>query len=187
MKTPKRAEFIAVVTALMFAAAPAVLDAIAAPEEHPKPAAPLPAGLNLMKSLAGTWTGQFSEGGGKETNPATDRYQVTGGGSTVMENMAPGTEYEMVTMYYAEGDDVCMTHYCAIGNHPKMKAARQTDPKVLSFDFAGSGVANPAVDGHMHSLKLEFPDKDHLIAHWNFYKDGKSTGESVFDLKRSGN
>ena len=99
----------------------------------------------------------------------------------------PGTEHEMVTMYYAEGDEVFMTHYCAVGNHPRMKAVRSGDPKILSFDFAGSGVTDPAKDMHMHSMKLSLIDKDHIRAEWNLYAGGKSAGVTTFDLTRSSN
>ena len=51
-----------------------------------------------------------------------------------------------------------MTHYCAIGNQPRMKLnARKSTASELVFDFDGGTNLNAHRDMHMHSLTLTLP------------------------------
>src|SRR5690606_1922102 len=59
--------------------------------------------------------------------PTEVRYRITGGGSAVEEVLFPGTEHEMVSLYHRDGPFLLMTHYCAAGNQPRMRAV-WTDP-----------------------------------------------------------
>src|SRR5690242_6096011 len=74
------------------------------------------AAFGRLKSLAGEWKCEAREGGHVPGKAATILYRVTANGSTVMETLFPGTDHEMVSMYHLDGDDLKMTHYCAIGN-----------------------------------------------------------------------
>src|SRR5689334_11531769 len=83
--------------------------------------APMPKGsaeFERIKQLAGRWNGTAH---GDNNMPGMSvEYKVTGGGSAVEERLFPGTPHEMVSMYYDENGKLTMTHYCMIGNRPKM-------------------------------------------------------------------
>jgi hypothetical protein len=135
--------------------------------------------LARLKSLAGTWTG--TAGGG----PATVRYRLTGGGSAVVEELFPGTEHEMMSVYHLDGDDLRMTHYCAAGNQPRMKLDRAaSSPGALVFAFDGGSNLDPAKDAHMHEGRLVLLDAKHIEAHWTGWNDGRPGGAHVFKLNR---
>ena len=55
---------------------------------------------------------------------------------------------EMISVYTAEGPDLVMTHYCVLGNQPRMKAD-QTYPPVVGV----------SVMRHRHGLKNEAAEK----------------------------
>ena len=74
------------------------------------------AAFATLKSLEGHWTGTAAGHPGGDVV-----YEVVSGGNTVMERMFPGSDNEMISMYYMEGDDLVMVHYCESGNQPKMK------------------------------------------------------------------
>src|SRR5437868_15374337 len=76
--------------------------------------------LDALKGLAGEWTGKAKHG--DMEHEATVTYKVTAGGSAVVETVFPGTEHEMVTVYHQDGDDLVLTHYCMLGNQPRMRA-----------------------------------------------------------------
>ena len=65
--------------------------------------------------------------------------KVTAAGSAVHETIFPGTGHEMVSMYHADGKDLIMTHYCALGNQPRMKLDPKSsvDKGEFRFKFAG--------------------------------------------------
>jgi hypothetical protein len=125
-------------------------------------------GFEKLKSLVGEWQGESPEG------PVTVSYQLVSSGHSVMEIIAPGTDKSMVTVYHLNGDKLMMTHYCSVGNQPRMSAQVPAgEIKNLSFTFVdGTNMAKPT-DAHMHSLAMTFQDKDHMTQVWTLRKDGK--------------
>src|SRR5262245_51156677 len=87
-----------------------------------KPASGDPATPNLetIKKLAGDWVAVDKDG--KPTDKVVSSIRVTAGGSAVREILFPGSDHEMVTMYHQEGPDLILTHYCILGNQPRMRA-----------------------------------------------------------------
>jgi hypothetical protein len=138
--------------------------------------------MDRLKSLAGEWSGKADHGDQK--HEATVSYKVTSGGTAVMETLGPGTEHEMVTVFHQDGDSIALTHYCMIGNQPRMKAEKNDDSKKLSFKFTGAGNLKSDRDAHMHDLTIEFLADDHIKSTWTFYKDGKEDSKATFDMKR---
>ncbi len=162
--------------------APVVLTILALVVSNLYAAAPAPKSdpLEALKNLAGRW-----EGTGKEGKTVEVDYTVTAGGSAVMEQIDPRGEHSMVTMYHKDGDRLMMTHFCAAGNQPRMRAAAlPADGKKISFSFLdATNLANQS-DGHMVKLVLSMPDADHLTQEWTFRANGKDD-TTVFSLTRA--
>src|SRR5690242_9923644 len=74
--------------------------------------------LDRLKALAGTWVEADKDG--KPTDKVVSVVKVTAAGSTVHETLFPGTPMEMISVYHLDGADLVMTHYCALGNQPRM-------------------------------------------------------------------
>src|SRR5271165_3626385 len=130
-----------------------------------KPVAKLPppptnAGLEKMKKLVGTWLAADKDG--KPTDQVVSIIKVTAGGSAVHETLFPGQPMEMVSVYTAEGPDLVMTHYCVLGNQPRMKADPKSPANQICFKFAGGTNLDPTKDKHMHEATLTFVDDDHI-------------------------
>jgi len=135
-----------------------------------------------FKQIAGVWEGKEVEG-----RPGTDvkvEYRVTSGGSAVVETIFPGTPMEMMTLIHRDGDDLLLTHYCMLGNQPRMKASGTGDGNQFAFKFVGATNLKSPSDMHMHDVTYTFPDKDTLRSEWTHYQDGKDAGRVVFELKR---
>ena len=166
-------------TTMLFVLAAAAL--VLAGEEVAKPKA-TNAQLEQMKKLAGEWLVVGEDGKPTETVGAT--YRVTAAGSAVIETIFPGSEHEMITMYYLEGADLVLTHYCALGNQPHMKADPKSAEGTIAFRFAGGTNIDPAKDMHMHDAVFTFVDSDHLKTSWTMWADGKAGDAHVFAFVR---
>jgi hypothetical protein len=138
-----------------------------------------------LKSLAGEWTVDAKDHGHAAPGASMKIvYKVTSSGSVVMETYFPGTDHEMVSMYHMDGGDLRMTHYCAVGNQPKLKLdTKASTPDQLVFAFEGGTNLDPAKDMHMHSGKISFRD-GRVETAWDGYKDGKKTGTHTFVLSK---
>ena len=139
------------------------------------------AGFEKLKSLAGTWDTKGPDG-----SPATVTYTVVSNGTAVMETIAHSDEPDMISMYTVDGDHLMMTHYCAVGNQPRMKASVPAgDVKELKFTFV-DGLNMKKSDMHMHALDMKFVDDTHMEATWSMWDKGKLQADHAFSMtKRS--
>jgi hypothetical protein len=150
-------------------------------DEAGKKAAAKDAGLERFKQLEGNWVAKGGEG--KDAPEVKVSYKVTSAGSAVVETI--DTEHgEMITVIHQDGDALMLTHYCALGNQPRMKAEHATEGKSVAFKFTGASNLKSDKDMHMHNVTYTFVDKDTIKAEWTHYMDGKEGGSVVFEAKR---
>ena len=129
------------------------------------------AAFEQLKSLAGHW-----ERGKSNTDKATLDLEVTSGGTAVIERAhvtEAGKTVEMITLYYLDGDQLKLTHYCMAGNQPTMHATYAPDTKTVTFEFESATNLKSPNDGHMHHAVYTFIDNDHFKTTWTFRKDQK--------------
>jgi len=135
-----------------------------------------------LKQLAGTWT----TAAGSTRPGMTFRYTVTGAGSVVQEDFYPGTPEAMVTMYHLDGPDLVLTHYCAAGNQPTMRAGPTLPDGTIPFEFTGgTNIASPDV-GHMHAARMRVEGPDRFWSEWTYSAGGEPDHSAVFVLRRTG-
>ena len=129
-------------------------------ESKPEAKAATHPAFERMKKMAGTWV--MADKDGKPSDQVVSVVKVTAAGSAVHETLFPGQAHEMVSVYTRDGADLVMTHYCSLGNQPRMKADPKSPVGQIHFRFAGGSNLNPAKDKHMHEATLTFVDDDHV-------------------------
>ena len=140
------------------------------------------AALEPFKRLAGEWVGKGTHDG--QQLDARVVYKVTSAGSAVVETIDPGGPHEMITVIHQDGDALALTHYCAIGNQPHMKAKPKAGDRSVAFEFVGASNLQSPKDMHMHSVTFTFVDRDTLKTEWINFHEGREAGKAVFELKR---
>jgi hypothetical protein len=138
-----------------------------------------------LEALAGEWKVEAHDTGHASDQPMKIVYRVTANGSAVMETLFPGTDHEMVTMYHLDGDDLRLTHYCAMKNQPHLKldkAASTADALVFAFD--GGTNLDPEKDMHMHSGRIFFREGGRVESEWDGYKGREKLHTAKFALSR---
>ena len=140
--------------------------------------------LGQLSSLEGEWqlVGEDGELGLGST------FALTSAGSAVREIMFAGQPNEMTNFYHMDGQSIVCTHYCAIGNQPRMvTTGMQTNDGVASFDFTTDSVSNfrKEQNHYMGGLKLTLLDANTIKQEWtSFDADGVIASEMVFVMKR---
>lgn len=144
---------------------------------------PLPKSDNLKAicALEGTWT-QIKPAPAEGQKPATLIIHPTAGGSAVTETMSPGSDHEMLNVYTEDDKGVLLTHYCVMGNQPRMRLTSIKDG-VMTFEYLDAGNLKSRDEAHMDGLVITVKG-DHMTQDWTMYADGKVTGHHVFELKR---
>lgn len=128
-----------------------------------------------LKGLSGTWV--EADENGKPTDKVVSVVRVTAGGSAVHETLFPGEPMEMVSIYHLDKGDLLMTHYCALGNQPQMKADPASPPNQIRWNFVGGTNLDPTKDAHMHGATVTFVDADHLEIEGEAWDGGKPSAE----------
>jgi hypothetical protein len=145
------------------------------------PAAPTNAGLEKMKSLVGTWVA--ADSAGEPTDQVISIIKLTAGGSAIHETLFPGQPHEMISVYTAEGPDLVLTHFCMLGNQPRLKAAPSPAANQIHFEFAGGANLDPKTDKHMHAATLTFVDPDHIEIAGVAWENGAPAKEMCSEMK----
>jgi hypothetical protein len=155
-----------IASASLFAQAPAKHDQMMSPAAATNPA------FEQIKALAGEWEGTV------QGAPVQTSFRVVSAGSAVMNLLKSQNEPEMVTMFHLDGPELMVTHYCSVGNQPRMVASSVTHAKVITFTFKDATNLKSPAAGHMRGLVLTMVDPDHHTQQWTFRQDGKDQTET---------
>jgi hypothetical protein len=136
----------------------------------------------MLKGLAGEWQGKAMD---KDNGPSIAvTYRVTANNSVVLETLFPGTEHEMLTLYHLDNGKLVLTHYCAMGNQPRMELDPASSADHLIFNFAGGSNLDPAKDMHMHSGRVCLVAPDRLENEWDTFRGTEKVDTKKFFLER---
>jgi len=150
-----------------------------------------------MKSLAGEWEGpvttDMSEAmkakmGADKLNPMHVSLRVASRGNALVHELQEAgtpldaTKYDHpVTMFYVDGDQLTLLHYCDAGNRPRMTGKTSPDGKTVEFEFVD--VTGRNQNQHMHHALFSIIDADRHTEDWTFML-GDQPIHAHFDLHR---
>jgi hypothetical protein len=139
------------------------------------------AGFEKIKSLVGTWV--VADKDGKPTEEVASVIKLTAGGTALQETLFPGQPHEMISVYTADGADLVMTHYCMLGNQPRMRAKLKSAANKIDFQFDGGTNLDPKKDKHMHAATLTIVDADHIEIDGVGWENGAPAKEMCNGMK----
>jgi hypothetical protein len=138
--------------------------------------------FEALKKLAGDWVEMGKDG--KPTDKVVSSIRVTAAGSALQETIFPGSDHEMVTMYHLDGDHLVLTHYCMLGNQPRLRAEPGTEANKIAFKFIGATNLKSTTEHHMREATFTITGPDRFQAEWASSKDGKPCHQVTLDLVR---
>lgn len=150
--------------------------------------------FDAMKSLAGSWEGpvtldppqpQMNDG-----KPVHVSLRVTSRGHALVHEMReagapsdPARYDDPVTMVYADGDRLLLTHYCDAGNRPRMTGKLSPDGKKVDFQFLD--LSGGDQHGHMYHAVFTVIDANHHTEDWTYMMPGDKPLHAHMDLQRT--
>lgn len=140
-----------------------------------------------LKALAGRWiaTAGMPQGAAGKEGPMAQvaaEYRVTANGSVVVERNFPDTPKEMISVYHDRGGKLSMTHYCALGNQPRMILTSSTDA-VLTLEMV-EGSLDSVEEPHMHSVSIAYDGGDEMSQTWSMYQGGEEVMTNTMTFRR---
>ena len=153
-----------------------------------------------MKQLEGEWVlspGAMQEGKAYQ-HPAVApmvggdataiRFGLLGRGSTVHEDLLPGTEKQTATMYHCR-DSSCSavkaTHYCTKQNQPEFLASLDSTADRIVFECDMSTELCQSWNDHIHRITHELSeDGRHLRTVYSSYMNGEHSKDTIYHFDR---
>ena len=126
-----------------------------------------------LKGLAGDWEAKTPKGSVLRLS-----YRVVSRDSVLVESWAPGSKGETLTVYHLDGPALLLTHYCAQGNQPRLKL-KKAEGSAYEFAFLDATNLGKPGDAHLHRMRLELLDKEHMTKHETYVEDGKEETTSL--------
>jgi hypothetical protein len=167
--------------------------ALAQTDAQKSAVAPVPSeaqkSFTTLRTLAGEWEGPVTVPEAPEMSGGKMHLslRVTSRGNALVHELQEAgtpldaTKYDHpVTMFYVDGDQLTLIHYCDAGNRPRMTGKMSPDGKAVEFelkDISGSP------DYHMHHSVLTIIDANHHTEDWTFMMKDKPI-HAHFDLQR---
>jgi len=146
--------------------------------------------MAFLTTLSGEWqagSGATREhGGSAAARPSGSglSFKTKAAGSAVVQTTGAGQPGEMETIFHLDGDQLLLTHYCALQNAPILKFEKSNKPGELKFVFQGGTNFDPAVDAHFHEGTFQIKDKDTLEQTFTVFANGKASPEGRAVLHR---
>jgi hypothetical protein len=135
--------------------------------------------FDQLKTLAGEWEGIATVPDAPEMSGAKMHLslRVTSRGNALVHEMQEAgtpldaTKYDHpVTMFYVDGDQLTLIHYCDAGNRPRMTGKMSPDGKTIDFEFKD---ISGNMDYHMHHSVFTIIDANHHTEDWTFMMKDK--------------
>jgi DNA-binding PadR family transcriptional regulator len=103
-----------------------------------------------LKTLLGHWHGID-----EQNRPTKVHYTLTANGSALVEDWAFDNDMEALTIYHMDGSLLMATHYCPIGNQPRLDLKRQSEDGTLFFECVSATHLTSFKDPHEHAFNLK--------------------------------
>jgi hypothetical protein len=136
--------------------------------------------FDQLKTLTGSWEGKSADG-----KPVQVSFRDTAGGSALMSEILGHGPENMISMFTLDGPNrIVLTHYCSVGNQPRMAATASPDGKTFTFDYFDATNLKTPDSGHMQRVVFTIVDANHHTEDWTFVDHDKQMKE-FFDLRRN--
>jgi hypothetical protein len=141
--------------------------------------------FEMLKTLAGNWAGTFRWTGARtDEGKMNVSYSLTGHGTTVIENLGDENDPSMTTAYHMDNGVLRMTHFCGVGNQPRLKATSYDPEKgIINFEFVDATNLSTPDAPHVNGFRLMFESQDQIQLQFTFVAKGKESIETI-DLHR---
>ncbi len=127
-----------------------------------------------LKSLVGEWEGKT-----EKERVLKVIYRLVANDSVLVESwtLAPGQE--TLTLYHLDGTDLLATHYCAVGNQPRLRLKTPATESGFVFEFvSATNLAKPE-STHQHQFEIRLLGPDLMWRSETYLESGKAETEAV--------
>ena len=132
------------------------------------------AAFTQLQTLVGEWEGKTEAGRVLKVS-----YRLTANGTVLVETWTLGPQRESLTLYHMDNESLIATHYCLIGNQPRLRLKDGGKPSLLTFEFvSATNLPKPEV-AHQHRFEMEFLQANSFARSETYLENGTPETERV--------
>ena len=120
-----------------------------------------------LSTLVGDWTTDPEKGRALRVS-----FALTAADTVLVERWKTASGRESLTLYHIDGPRIVVTHYCPIGNQPRLVLDLGAQRERLSFSFLDATGLDSKGEPHLTKLWLQ-PDGVRLLRGETYVENGK--------------
>ncbi|HWM25755.1 MAG TPA: hypothetical protein VNP98_13110 [Chthoniobacterales bacterium] len=127
-----------------------------------------------LQTLVGDWEGKTEKGRALKVS-----YRLTANNTVLIETWTLGPGRESLTLYHMDNENLIATHYCPVGNQPRLRFKEGGSASLFAFEFvSATNLAKPEA-AHQHRFEMEFLDANSFARSETYLENGKGEPERI--------
>jgi hypothetical protein len=133
-----------------------------------------------LQTLAGDWEGKTEAGRVLKVS-----YRLTANNTVLVETWTLGPKRESLTLYHMDNESLIATHYCTLGNQPRLQLKEGASASLFTFEFVSATNLPKPEMAHQHRFEIEILQANSFARSETYLENGTPGTERVV-YSRSG-
>jgi hypothetical protein len=132
------------------------------------------AAFTQLQTLVGEWEGKTEKGRALKVS-----YRLTANNTVLIETWTLGPQRESLTLYHMDNENLISTHYCPVGNQPRLRFKEGGSASLFAFEFvSATNLARPEA-AHQHRFEMELLDANSFARSETYLENGQGEPERI--------
>jgi hypothetical protein len=129
--------------------------------------------FTALKALVGSWSGETTTGRLLRVS-----FQLVARETALVERwlLAPGRE--SLTVYHLDGSRLIATHYCPLGNQPRLQLQPTDESHTFLFGLLDATNLPNSDAEHQHTFALRLMDRGRFVRSETYRREGREERET---------
>lgn len=127
-----------------------------------------------LQTLVGEWEGKTEAGRVLKIS-----YRLTANNTVLVETWTLGPQRESLTLYHMDNESLIATHYCPIGNQPRLRFKQGGSASLFAFEFVSATNLPKPEAAHQHSFEVEILQPNSIARSETYMENGTPGTERI--------
>lgn len=127
-----------------------------------------------LQTLVGEWEGKTEKGRALKVS-----YRLTANNTVLIETWTLGPTRESLTLYHMDNESLIATHYCPVGNQPRLRFKEGGSASVFVFEFVSATNLPKPEAAHQHRFEMELLQPNSFARSETYLENGKGEPERI--------
>lgn len=127
-----------------------------------------------LQTLVGEWEGKTEAGRVLKVS-----YRLVANNTVLVETWTLGPQREALTLYHMDNESLIATHYCPVGNQPRLRLKEAGGASSFTFEFvSATNLPTPEI-AHQHRFEIEIIQPNSFARSETYMENGVGETERV--------